>query len=127
MIHRQNWLDVREYLHHIERVRQNDMETVKRARSHLRHLLEWADETPFAKARGIDPTFPAYLLTARCDGRDISLAPSSIIRALANARQYFSFAREEWTLRYRSLSESWIEMLQAPRHIRSDSRPPERN
>ena len=127
MIYRQNWLDVRDYLHHIERVRQNDPETVKRARSHLRHLLEWADETPLTKARSIDPTFPTYLLSARADGREKTLAPASIVKGLANARQFFSFARAEWSLRYRLISESWIELLQPPRLIRSDARPPVRN
>jgi len=126
MIHRQNWLDVRAYLHHIERVRQNDSETVKRARAHLRHLLEWADETPLPKARGIDPTFPAYILSARCDGKDKTLAPASITKGLANARQFFAFARAEWNLRYKPISESWIEMLQPPRHLRMDSRLPVR-
>lgn len=126
MIYRQNWFDVRAYLHHIERVRQNDAETVKRARAHLRHLLEWADETPLPKARGVDPTFPGYLLTARSDGKDKTLAPASIIKCLANARQFFAFARAEWQLRYKPISESWIEMLQPPRHIRMDSRLPVR-
>ena len=126
MIHRQNWLDIRAYLIHIERVRQNDPETVKRARGHLRHLLEWADETPFPKVRSLDPTFPSYLLTARSDGRDGALAPASIIKGLTNARQFYTFARAEWTLRYKPISASWIEMLQPPRHIRIDSRLPVR-
>ncbi len=126
MIHRQNWLDVRAYLHHIERVKQNDIETVKRVRSHLRHLLEWADETPLTKARSIDPTFQTYLLTARADGKNKNLAPTSIVRCLANARQFFAYARAEWPLRYKPISESWIAMLLPPRHIRSDSRLPVR-
>lgn len=124
MIHRQNWLDVRDYLNYIERVRQNDIETVKRARSHLRHLLEWADDSPLVKARGIDPTFPSYLAAARSITHDQPLAPASIVKCLANARQFFSFARAEWPLRYRLISESWIDLLQPPRAIRSDSRPP---
>lgn len=124
MIHRQNWLDVRAYLHHIERVRQNEPETVKRARAHLRHLLEWADETPLPSARKIDPTYPSYLLTARSDGKNIPLAPASIVKGLATARQFFAFARSEWPLRYKSISESWIEMLQPPRRVRIESRVP---
>lgn len=126
MIHRQNYLDVRAYLHHIERVRQNDPETVKRVRGHLRHLLEWADGSPFSKARGLDPTFPAFMLTARSDGRDRILAPASIIKGLTVTRQFFTFARAEWPLRYKPISESWIESLQPPRHIRNDSRLPVR-
>jgi len=124
MIHRQNWLDVRSYLHHIERVRQNDPETVKRARAHLRHLLEWADESPLPSARKIDPTYPTYLLSARSDGKNKPLAPASIVKGLATARQYFAFARSEWPLRYKPISESWIELLQPPRHVRAESRVP---
>lgn len=121
MIHRQNYLDVHAYLDHITRVRQNDPETVKRARGHLRHLLQWADDTPLPKARHIDPTFPAYLLTARADGKAKTLAPASITKCLTNARQFFEFARAEWPLRYKRISVSWIELLQPPRHIRSSS------
>lgn len=109
-----------------EREKQNAPETIKRARSHLRHLLEWADETPLVKARGIDPTFPSYLLTARADGKHKTLAPASIIKCLTNARQYFSYAHSEWPSRYKSTSQSWIDMLQPPRHIRTDSRLPVR-
>lgn len=139
MIHRQNYLDVRAYLHHIERVRQNDPQTVKRARGHLRHLLEWADDKPFIKARHIDPTFPAFLLTIQKttspkiadfgggrEGVGLGLAPASIIKCLTNARQFFTFARSEWPHRYKPISESWIEMLQPPRHVRLNSRLPVR-
>lgn len=126
MINRQNYLDVRAYLIHIERVRQNDPSTVKRTRGHLRHLLEWADQHPFPKARSIDPTFPTYLLSARCDGQAKTLAPVSITKGLANARQFFTFARAEWPHRYKPISDSWIELLQPPRHVRLDSRLPVR-
>jgi site-specific recombinase XerC len=124
MINRQNYHDVRAYLHYIERDKQNAPETVKRARSHLRHLLEWADDIPLTKARSIDPTFPAYLLTARADGKDKTLAPASIIKCLTNTRQFFTFAHHEWALRYKAASQSWIDLLQPPRHIRADSRLP---
>jgi site-specific recombinase XerD len=124
MIHRQNYHDVHAYLRHIEREKQNAPETVKRARSHLRHLLEWSDETPLTKARNIDPTFPTYLLTARADGKDKVLAPASIIKCLTNTRQFFEFAHGEWTLRYKAATQSWIDLLQPPRHIRADSRLP---
>lgn len=121
MIHRQNWLDVRTYLLYMERLRQNDPETVKRARSHLRHLIEWANDIPMQKARQIDPPFPVYLLNARADGKNKPLAPASIIKCLAVTRQFFGFARREWPLRYKAISESWIELLLPPRHIRSDT------
>lgn len=126
MIHRQNYLDVRAYLHHIERIRQNDPETVKRARAHLRHLLEWADDIPFPRVRSVDPTFPTYLLTARSDGKNKTLAPASIIKCLTVARQFLDFMQTEHPQRYKPISASWIELLQPPRHIRIDSRLPVR-
>jgi len=119
MIHRQNWLDVRTYLHHIDRVRQNSPETVKRSRAYMRHLIEWADETPLPKARAIDPILPVYLASK-------GLAPASITKGLSAVRQYFEFARAEWPSRYKRISESWISMLQPPRHLRLDSRLPVR-
>lgn len=119
MIHRQNWLDVRAYLHHIDRVRQNSPETVKRSRAYMRHLIEWADETPLPKARAIDPILPAYLANK-------NLAPASITKGLSAVRQFFAFARAEWPTRYKRISESWISMLQPPRHLRLDSRLPVR-
>ncbi|MBS4060972.1 MAG: site-specific integrase, partial [Bacteroidetes bacterium] len=122
MIHRQNWLDVRTYLHHLDRVRQNSPETVKRMRAYLRHLLEWADETPFPKAKNIDPVYPAYLTANQ--GEDKKLAPASVSKGIAAARQFFAFARAEWPLRYKRVSESWISTLQPPRHFRAESRLP---
>ncbi len=114
MINRQNWLDVRVYLRYIERMRQLDAETVVRSRAHLRHLLEWADETPLGKVPKIDPTFPVYLLA-------VPLASSSIIRGLSVVRGFYTFARVEWPGRYRATTDSWISMLQPPRLARADS------
>lgn len=126
MINRQNWLDTKEYLHHAERIRQNTPSTVSRARKALRHLLEWADETELPRARLLDPTFPTYLLTARADGKSIPLSPASITKDLMLTRQFFSFARIAWPLRYKTITLPWIESLQPPRHVRLDSRLPVR-
>ena len=119
MINRQNWLDVRAYLRFLERVRQDAPATVKRARAHLRHLLEWADETPLPNARKIDPVFSAYLLTARCDDKPIPLSAASMVKCMSNARLFFRFARTEWPHRYKHITETWIEMLRPPRDVRS--------
>lgn len=126
MIHRQNYLDIRDYLHHCGRARQLAEKTVARYRSSLRALLEWADETPLPDARHVDPTYPAYLLTCRFDGRDVPLSPASVEKNLEAARSFFKFARAEWPLRYRTISHSWIELLQPPRQARSESRLPVR-
>lgn len=124
MIHRQNWLDTRHYLAYLEDARQVDPVTIKRARIHLRHLLEWADSRLFTQANTFGrPTFPVYLLSARADGRKTGLSPASIIRCLGITRAFFAYCRVEWPGRYRAIAPSWINLLQPPRNARADSIP----
>lgn len=115
MIERQNWLDVCAYLDYAHRVLQVDDKTAKRKRTQLRHLLEWADGVTFSKARGIDPTFPAYLRGARNDGKGRPLAPATMARACEEARSFFLWARGEYPARYKLLSESWIRTIKPDR------------
>lgn len=110
MIHRQNWLDVKEFLGYYERIGRN-VETIKRVRGLLRHLLEWADGVPFANARAIDPAFSQYLLHARSDGKTIPLSAASMKKACEYARLFFTWIRGEHLARYRLLSASWIETI----------------
>jgi site-specific recombinase XerC len=114
MINRANYLHVRAYLAHTQRVRQHEPTTVKRNRGHLRHLLEWADETLLTDPRSLDP-FPAYLVEKR-------LAPATIAKTLTVARQFFNFMRADYPLLYKRIKDSWIESLQPPRSMRPQSR-----
>ena len=118
MINRTNYLHVREYLEHTERVRQYDPLTVKRNRAHLRHLLEWADETSLTDPRRLDP-FPACLV-------EKGFAPSTLAKTLTVARQFFTFMRIEKPLLYKRIRDSWIESLVPPRRLGSQSRLPNR-
>jgi integrase len=110
MINRQNWLDVKNFMAFYERIGKNEA-SVKRVRSFMRHLLEWADDKPFTQARNIDPSFQTYLLTARADGKDIQLAPASMKKACEYARMFFGYSRSEHPARYRQISASWIETI----------------
>ncbi len=85
MIHRQNWLDTRAWLASLDR----SPKTVQKYRIYLRHLIEWADEIPLPNARNIDLTFPAYLVTARKDGKQVPLSYTSIYKALSTTRMFF--------------------------------------
>lgn len=126
MINRQNFLDTRAYLHYCEHGRQVASLTASRYRGALRHLIEWADETPLPDARRIEPSFPSYLLTARADGKDKPLSPASMHKILQTTRLFFEFARSEWPHRYKAVSPSWIHLLQPPRNVRLSSRLPDR-
>jgi site-specific recombinase XerC len=120
MIHRQNYLDVRAYLKYCDQVRQNSPETLARNRAHLRHLLEWAGETPLPRSRQLPP-FPLYILTARADGHTGKLSPSSIKKGLEAARHFYIWSRDQWPQRYHSIKASWIEQLTPPRGSRLES------
>ncbi len=110
MINRQNWLDTKEFLTYYERIGREEA-SVKRVRGMLRHLLEWADEKPFGRAREIDPAYQTYLLTARADGKGERLSPASMKKACEYARVFFGWIRNEHPARYRNLSTSWIETV----------------
>lgn len=110
MITRDNWLDVKQFLAHYARIGK-DPETVKRIRGLMRHLLEWADGTPFPKARTIDPAYPSYLLTARADGKAVPLSAASMKKACEYARVFFNWMRGEHLARYRNLTASWIDTI----------------
>jgi len=115
MIHRQNYLDLRAFLHHCERELQLHPSTVERNRGALRHLLQWADDQPFPTARRIDPVYPACLVA-----RDLS--PASIAKHLSIARAFYSYARDAWRIRYHDVTEHWISLLRPPRGHRLESR-----
>ncbi|MCP4606011.1 MAG: site-specific integrase, partial [Proteobacteria bacterium] len=117
MINRDNYHAARKYLTYLGEVKQNVAQTVKRRRSQLRHLLEWADETPFQQAHLVRPTFPTYLSTARNDDRDGSLAASTLKGICRTAQAFFFWIRDKHPRRYRSLAETWIETLKAPKTV----------
>lgn len=109
MINRQNYHDVKKYLHYLQDVRRNKRATLKRRRSQLRHLLEWADEAPLSEAHELQPTFPSYLESARNDGRDVPLAPSTRKATCGTVQRFFHWARLRHPRRYREVSPAWID------------------
>jgi site-specific recombinase XerD len=115
MINRDNWLDTKAYLHYLQTVLQRDEQTIKRRREQLRHLLEWADSEPFGRARGIDPTFPVFLLTSRFDGKDGSQSPESLKSTCGVVRKFFTWARREWPRKYAKLNASWVDTIRPAR------------
>lgn len=110
MINRQNWMDARAYLTHLTRLGR-DPQTIRKYWNYLRHLIEWADETPLPKAHKIDPVLPVYLSTARNDGSSASLSYTTIYKSLTVSRQFFEYARAAWGSRYHLVSSLWLSSL----------------
>jgi len=115
MINRENWLDTKEYLGYLGRVRQLDEKTIHRRREQLTHLLEWADAKSLGQSREIDPTFPVYLQTSRRDGVGSALAPSTMKATCSVVRGFFEWARQEMPRKYGRISQSWIDSLKPAR------------
>lgn len=111
MINRQNWLDTERFCAYYEQIGRNP-ETVKRVRGIMRHLLGWAGETSFSKAREIDPSFQMYMITARTDGKVGNQSAASIKKACEYARGFFRWIHWEHPARYRAITESWIRTIQ---------------
>lgn len=111
MIDRQNWMDTREYVTQYAKMGK-DPATVLKLRGALRYLLEWADSTPFPKARSIDPSFQTYLLTARLGGgRPGRMSAATTKKICEYARHFFEYIRGEHLVRYKLLTTSWIETI----------------
>lgn len=110
MINRENWKKTEAFLKEREKMGR-DRETVHQTRRFMRHLLEWAGEVPFEKARSIDPSFQTYLLTARNDGKTKQLSAASMKKACEYARVFLRWAKGEFPLLYRNLSLSWIDTI----------------
>jgi len=111
MIHRQNWLDVREYLHHLRARLGRDPQTIRKYEGQLRHVLEWADDTPFPLMHKLEPVLPAYLQHARNDGKSLPLSYTTIYKTLVTMRSFHHFAQTTWNRRYRSLPSAWVATL----------------
>ena len=121
MIKRSNYFDVMAYLDYHEKIMQSSSKTIKRKWGHLRHLLNWADGVLFPNARRIAPTYPAYLLTARNDGKDKQLSPASMQRACLEARSFFEWAKINKPVRYKKIPQSWIDSIRISREHRPQS------
>lgn len=115
MINRENWLATKDYLRYLERVMQQDEQTLKKRRGQLVHLLKWANDKSFTRSRSIDPTFPVYLLSARNDNKDEPLSPESLKSTCETTRRFFSWLRMSQPRKYGSLSESWVDSIRPAR------------
>ncbi len=115
MILRDNYFDVQAYLDYQDKIYQLSKYTIDRKWSHLRHLLEWADDTPFHKSAKLELTFPQYLLTARNDGKEKQLSANVIQRACSEARSFYLWAKLNRYYKYKPVNESWIDTIRPGR------------
>lgn len=122
MINRENWKLVGKFLEYREQILQNDPMTIRSGWVALKHLLQWADATPFQEVLRVRPTLPEYLLHARNDGKPDPLSPAHMAKILAFSRNFFEWLRIEQPHPYRNITQSWINSLQLKRSMNPKSR-----
>ena len=120
MINRDNWKHVKAYLVYRGEVDFLQEKSMRLEQARIRHLWEWADDTPFLKVAKLRPTFPEYLLTARLDGQNRSLSDAYAKKVLRTAKRFFV-----WLSRYRRgykrMDTTWLDTLKRPRRSSDDT------
>jgi site-specific recombinase XerC len=91
MINRQNWQQTKKYLDYRLHVDQISGGSMDKEKTHLRYLLEWAQDALFSRVTTIRPTFPEFLLTVRLDGKQGHLSAVYLKKVLSTARLFFTW------------------------------------
>jgi len=94
MINRQNWQLTKKYLDYRLHVDQVSVVSMEKEKTHLRYLLEWAQDRPFSKSSAFRPTFPEFLFVARLDGKEGQLSAVYVKKILATVRMFYSWFSE---------------------------------
>lgn len=114
MINKTNWKATKKYLDyrlHVDQITQGSM---KKEQTHLRYVLEWAQDNSFRDVMKVRPTFPEYMLVARLDGEGGRLSAVYIKKALSTARLFFTWLSDS-EMGYRHIKQSWIKTVKAKR------------
>jgi integrase len=116
MIQRNNYLLVRQHLKDLKDIYQLADSSVGRYEFYLRHLLEWAGETPLHKVMPLRPTFPCYVSNLPGRNGDASLAATSQKKIIEAARRFFGWAKQNHPKEFAAMTTAWLESLRPPRN-----------
>jgi integrase len=114
MINRENWKLIKAYLEYRKSVDQISNGSLRVEATYLRHILEWAEDTPFQISDRKRPTLPEYMLTARQDDKENPLSPGFIKKTLETSRRLFTWA-SIYQRGYKRLGAIWINSLKPKR------------
>jgi len=114
MIDKENWRLTKKYLEYRLRVNQITLGSLKKEQTHLRYVLNWAQECYFRQVMILRPTFPEYLLSERLDGEEGQLSAVYLKKKLASARYFFSWLSDNEP-GFKAIKNSWIETLKLKR------------
>ncbi len=121
MIQRSNYLLVRQHLKDLKDIYQLADSSVGRYEFYLRHLLEWAAETPLHNMMPLRPTFPSYVSSLPSRNGEASLAAISQKKIIEAARRFFVWAKQNHPKEFLGISTAWLESLRPPRNKNTKS------
>lgn len=118
MIHRGNYVLAKEFTTYLREVMQLNPSSVGRYWAYLKHLLTWADATPFSQVAGLRPAFTAYL-TGLSEGAEqqLPLAPVTLKKILQISKRFFLWLKMMYPQDFRHLPTAWIDALRLPRGV----------
>lgn len=117
LINRENFYEVKAFLNYRIKVLQLDPKSIRNRWIELRHLLEWAGPKRLSDGPSIEPFFPAYLATARNDGRDKVLGAGTYQRVCLGGRLFYEWAKQEYPDAYHSIPLGWIKAIRPNKAI----------
>ncbi|WKZ39863.1 MAG: tyrosine-type recombinase/integrase [Anaerolineales bacterium] len=114
MVFKKNVQLMKKYLDYRLHVDQITKGSAGREAAHMRHVIHWAGDTSFKKAADIRPTFPEYLQSNTISERKKELSPVYIKKALATARNFFTWLSEN-EAGYKHIKQAWIKKIKVRR------------
>jgi site-specific recombinase XerC len=114
MVNKQNWHVMNKYLEYRSSVDQISKGSLGKEVTHMRYLLEWAQEISFKQAATIRPTFPEYLLSNRISDKEGQLSAVYIKKMLATARLFFTWLSDN-EAGYKHIKQAWIKTIKVKR------------
>jgi site-specific recombinase XerD len=121
MINRCNWKLINAYLKYRFEVDQVSDDTINLERTWLRHLLEWANETPIEHLSTKRPTLPEYLKSARLDDhqRDLSIVYTK--KVLSSSKRFIVWLIANKKGYKHAFSYAWLNSLKYARFVDTDT------
>ncbi len=115
MIRRNNYILVQQHLKDLREIYQLSDSSVERYQFYLRHLLVWAEESPFHQVMSLRPTFPGFVSSLKGRNDETSLASISQKKIIEAARRFFVWAKQNYPKEFTGITSAWIESLRPPR------------
>ena len=111
------------YLEYKQEVQLIQPQSAENYKQFGKHLLKWADSTPFERAGEIRPTFVEYLASQKSQRTGHGFSDETWKKCLQVASGFFSWAKEEHPKLFTKLPKHYIQTLKKPKTIQQYSVP----